>query len=45
MILDIQSIYIKYLNQVNKANKKHNKIYIYALKLEQELHINNKKRE
>lgn len=34
MILDLQSIYTKYLNQVNKTDKKRNEIHIYALKLE-----------
>ena len=45
MILDIQSIYIEYLDQVNKADKKRDKIHIRVLRLEQELHISNEKRE
>ena len=39
------NIYIEYLNKANKADKKRNKIYICVLKLEQKLHISNKKRE
>lgn len=31
MILDMQSIYIGYLDQANKANKKHNQIRSYVL--------------
>lgn len=34
MILDIQSINIKYLDQVNKTVKKLNEICTFALKLE-----------
>ena len=45
MILDMRSIYTKYLNKANKANKKCNEIYIYALGLEHKLYINNKKKE
>ena len=45
MILDIQKIYIKYLKQTNKADKQNNRIWIQALKLEQDLYISNKKRE
>lgn len=43
MILDMRSIYIKYLDKVNKTNKEHNKIYTCALELGQELYISNKK--
>lgn len=45
MILDMRNICIEYLDQTNKIDKKYNKIYIYILKLEQELYISNKKRE
>ena len=45
MILDIRSIYTKYLNKANKADKKRDKIRTRILKLEQELHISNEKRE
>ena len=45
MILDMQSIYTKYLDQANKADKKHNEIYTRILRLEQELHIRNEERE
>ena len=31
MILDIQSIYTKDLNKANKADKKRDKIHIYAV--------------
>lgn len=34
MILDMQSIYTKYLDQANKANKNCDEIRTYALKLE-----------
>ena len=34
MILDMQSIYIEYLNKANKANEKRDKIRIFALRLE-----------
>ena len=34
MILDMQSIYDKYLNKANKADKKRNEIRIGALRLE-----------
>lgn len=42
MILDIQNIYTKYLDQANKADKNCDKIRTYALKLEQEFYISNK---
>lgn len=45
MILDMQSIYIEYLAQVNKTNKKRNEICTYILGLEQEFYISNKKRK
>ena len=45
MILDMQSIYIKYLNKANKADKKRDEIHTCALGLEHELYISNKKRE
>ena len=45
MILDMRSIYNKYLNKANKRDKKCDEIYTYALKLEQELYIKNKKRK
>lgn len=45
MVLYIRSIYTKYLNKVNKANKKRNEIRICALRLEQELHISNEERD
>lgn len=37
MILNIQSIYIKYLKQANKINIKYKKIYTYILRLKQKL--------
>ena len=45
MILDMQSIYTKYLNKTNKVDKKRNKIYTRALRFEQEFYISNEKRE
>ena len=45
MILNMQIIYIKYLNQTNITDKKRDEIYICALRLEKELYISNKKRE
>lgn len=45
MILEMRSIYTKYLDQTNKANKERNEKHTCALGLEQELHISNKKRE
>lgn len=45
MILDMQRIYTEYLDQANKTGKNRDKIHICALKLEQKLYINNKKRE
>lgn len=37
IILDMQNIYIEYLNQANKVNKKCDEIRTYVLELEQEL--------
>ncbi len=45
MILDMQSIYTKYFDQVNEADKERNEIHTCALRLEQELHMSNKERE
>ncbi len=45
MILDMQSIYTKYLDQANKADKKRDEIHTRALGLEQELHISNEEKE
>ena len=45
MILDMRSIYTKYLNKANEADKKRDEIRIRALELEQELYISNEKRE
>ncbi len=45
MILDMQSIYTKYLDQANKADKVCNEIHTRALRLEQELHISNEEKE
>lgn len=45
MILDMWSIYTKYLDQANKANKKCNEICTCILGLDQELYISNKERE
>lgn len=45
IIFDMQNNYTKYLDQINKVDKKRNKIRICALKLEQKLYISNKKRE
>ena len=45
MILDMRSIYIKYLNKANEADKKRDEIRTCALQLKQELHISNDKRE
>ena len=45
MILDMRSIYIKYLNKINKADKKCDEIRICTLGLEQELYISNKERK
>lgn len=41
IILDIPTIYTKYLNQANNADKLYNQIWIVALGLEQELQISN----
>ena len=43
MILDMQSIYTKYINKINKVDKKHDEIRTCTLKLEQKLDICNKK--
>lgn len=45
IILDMQNVYIKYLNHANKVNKKCDEIYTCTLKLEQKLHISNKEKE
>ena len=45
MILDMQSIYTKYLDQANEADKERDEIHTRALGLEQELHISNEERE
>ncbi len=45
MILDMWSIYTKYLDQANKADKERNEIHTRVLGLEQELHISNEERE
>ena len=45
MILDIQSIYTKYLNKANKANKKRDEICTCVLTLEEELYISNEEKE
>ena len=45
MIFDMQSIYIKYLNKVNKVDKKCDEIRTCALELEQKLYISNEKRK
>ena len=37
MILDIRTIYTKYLNQANNTDKQYNQIQTIALGLEQEL--------
>lgn len=44
IILDIRTIYIKYLNQVNNANEQYNQIQIIALEFEYEFQINNNKK-
>ena len=44
IVLDIRTIYIKYLNQANNANKWYNQIWIVALGLEQELQISSNKK-
>ncbi len=45
MILDMQSIYTKYLDQANKADKERDDIHTCALGLEQELHMSNEEIE
>ena len=45
MILDMRSIYTKYLNKANKIDKKRNKIHTCVLKLEQEVYISDKERK
>lgn len=45
IILDIKSIYTKYFNLANKANKQYNKIYTLVLGLEKDFYISNDKRE
>ena len=45
IILNMWSIYTKYLGHTNKANKKYNKIHTCILRLKQELYISNNKRE
>ena len=45
MILNMQSIYGKYLNKANKTNIKHDEICISVLEVEQKFYISNKKRE
>ena len=41
IIFNMWNIYIKYLGQANKLNKKYNEIHIWTLKLEQKLYISN----
>ena len=41
----MRSIYTKYLNKANKADKERDEIRTRALGLEQELHISNEERE
>lgn len=41
IILDIPTIYTKYLNQANNADKQYNQIQTVALGLKQELQISN----
>lgn len=45
MILGMWSIYTKYLDKINKADKERNEICTCALGLEKKLHITNEKRE
>ncbi len=45
MILDMQSIYTKYLDQANEADQERDEIHTRVLRLEQELHISNEERE
>lgn len=45
MILDIRSIYTKYLDYIIKTEKDCDKIQICTLKLKQKLHISNEKKE
>lgn len=44
-IFYMQKIYIEYLNQANKADNQHDQIQIRALRLKQDLYINNVERE
>ena len=44
MILDMRTIYTKYLNQANKVDKQCNQILTVALELEQQLQISNNER-
>ena len=44
MILNICTIYTKYLNQANNVNKQYNQIHTIALGLEQKLQISNNKK-
>ena len=45
MILDMRKTYTEYLNQANEADDQHNQFRTHALRLEQDLHINNEERE
>ena len=44
MILNMHTIYTKYLNQTNNADKQYNQIQTVTLRLEQKLQISNNKK-
>lgn len=45
MILDMQKTYTEYFNYTNETDKKHDKIRIWTLGLEQDIYISKEKRE
>ena len=45
MILDMQKIYTKYLDQATKVKDQHDQIRTHVLGLEQDFHISDKERE
>ena len=45
MILDIWKIYIKYVNQANKAYNQYDQIWVDILELKQDLYLSNEEKE
>lgn len=45
MIVELQTISLKYLNKAYKEDKKRHEIYTRVLKVKQKLHFDNEKKE